>query len=117
MSDIFGPNFSREEFACRCGCGFDTVDAELLEVLKQVRVHFNAVVRITSGCRCKERNHGEGGSPKSQHLYGRAADIQVEDVKPAEVAAYLETLIPDCGGIGIYSVWVHIDTREQRARW
>ena len=45
--------FHRSEFACKCGCGFDTVDTELLKVLTRLRVRFNKPVKITSACRCE----------------------------------------------------------------
>jgi len=41
MGDI-SPWFNRAEFACNCGCGFDTVDSDTLTVLEEVREYFNA---------------------------------------------------------------------------
>jgi len=110
-------NFYRSEFACNCGCGFDTVDATLLRVVQDVRKHFNAKVRVTSGCRCETHNANEGGSKNSQHLFGRAADIQVEGVDPALVAQYLEKYHPTVS-IGRYETFTHVDTRTNGpARW
>ena len=109
-------NFTRSEFACKCGCGFDTVDHELIQLLEKVRAHFNQPVRINSGCRCATHNTNIGGSKNSQHLYGRAADITVDHNRAADVYAYLETLNP--AGLGLYSNWVHVDTRSNaNARW
>ena len=109
-------NFSRSEFACRCGCGFDTVDYALLAALEGLRSHFNAPVYITSGCRCKSHNRAVGGSRGSWHLLGRAADVQVKGVAPEDVAAYCDTLA--LGGLGRYDTFTHIDTRSGRmARW
>lgn len=109
-------NFSRHEFACRCGCGFDAVDVELLEVLQDVRDHFEAPVTVTSGCRCPTRNRAVGGERKSMHLNGMAADIVVEGVTPETVVNYLVTKYYTYG-IGLYSDWVHIDVRDAKARW
>ena len=120
MSGDLSTHFSRAEFRCRCGrCGHDTVDAELLTVLEAVREHFGAKVRITSACRCADHNARVGGSPRSQHVRGRAADIQVEGVAPAEVYAYLVHTWPDRYGFGQYqrSGFVHVDTRTSPARW
>lgn len=116
MGDI-SPNFSRREFACHCGCGFDAVDTELIEVLEGVRQHFSASMKITSGCRCYKHNAKVGGSPKSQHVFAKAADISVAGIRPADVAAYLEKNYPSKYGIGRYNGWVHIDVRAQKARW
>jgi uncharacterized protein YcbK (DUF882 family) len=59
-----------------------------------------------------------GGAADSQHLYGKAADIRVEDVDPATVADCLEDKHPDRYGIGRYQTWTHIDVRSgPPARW
>lgn len=111
------PHFRRAEFACSDGCGFDTVDAELLTVLERVRRYFDAPVVITSGCRCVAHNADIGGAENSQHVLGRAADIQVEGVDPEQVVRYLEQLYPHRLGIGLYPTWTHVDTRNGVARW
>lgn len=109
--------FDRSEFACQCGCGFDTVDAELIVVLTALREHFNTPVTITSASRCAKHNANVGGSPKSQHLLGRAADIVVKDVSPSEVYDYLDSTYPDQYGMGKYDSFTHIDTRGVKTRW
>lgn len=109
--------FKRREFACRCGCGFATVDAELLAALTDLREHFGKPVVITSGCRCADHNRRVGGAKASKHLYGIAADIKVQGVASAEVASYLESRYPDRFGIGRYASWSHIDVRVGKARW
>jgi len=111
-------NFSRSEFACKCECGFDTVDIELVKLLENIRAHFNKPVHINSGCRCAEHNAREGGSKNSQHLYGRAADIFMMTIPPVEVAKYIDSKWPNRYGVGIYNSWVHVDTRTKGpSRW
>lgn len=107
--------FKREELACNCGCGQDTVDYQLAQMLDQIREWAGAPVTVTSGNRCPAYNESVGGSPKSQHLLGRAADIVVQGKTPAEVAAFAETLSP--GGLGQYLTFTHIDSRSGHARW
>ena len=104
------PHFSRSEIACKCGCGFDTFDAELLMMLENIRGYFNQPITINSGCRCPAYNESIGGSRNSLHKLGRAADITVKDIEPDEVAAYLE-LVMTHGGIGRYNTFTHVDTR------
>lgn len=116
MGDL-SPHFDRREFRCKDGCGFDTVDAELLEVLESVRQHFDAPVTINSACRCAPHNQRVGGSPKSQHLYGRAADIVVRGVAPNDVAGWLERTYLGRLGIGRYDTFTHVDSRFPAARF
>lgn len=111
------PYFTREEFQCKCGCGHDTVDAELLLVLERLRYHFNEPVYISSGCRCEIHNRVVGGSPTSKHVLGRAADIRVRNIEPVEVQDYLIKQYPNQYGIGCYKNFTHIDTRSSRSRW
>ena len=106
-------HFSREEFACKCGCGFDVVDIELLKHLEKARYHFGKPVTINSGCRCKEYNKKIGGAEHSQHLLGKAADIVIKDVSPKEVQEYFNNIN---GGLGAYSTFTHIDVGQKR-RW
>jgi uncharacterized protein YcbK (DUF882 family) len=114
---MISEHFSRHEFACHCDCGEDTVDGELLTVLEDVRVHFGAPVSVSSGHRCPSHNKAVGGGKDSQHLRGRAADINVEGVAPYKVFAYLDALYPDQYGMGSYTDFTHIDTRGKKARW
>lgn len=111
-------NFSRHEFKCNCGdCDYDTVDAELVVVLQGLREAYNARVTITSGNRCPAYNKEVGGSNKSYHVRGRAADIVVEGISPDEIYQYLEWKYPDQYGLGYYEDFTHIDTRSKKARW
>lgn len=109
--------FKRKEFACKCGCGQDTVDYELLLILDMLRLHFQSPVTINSGNRCFNHNHQIGGSPNSQHLKGKAADIKVQDIDPQDVYNYLNGLYMDYYGIGNYKSFTHIDVRSKKARW
>lgn len=109
-------HFARSEFACKCGCGFDTVDAVLIQYLEAVRNHFNCPVVVTSGCRCDSYNRSIGGSTNSQHVKGRAADIMVKDVEPLVVQEFVNGLVQH-GGVGSYSTFTHIDSRGYPARW
>ena len=109
--------FRRKEFECSCGCGFNTVDVDLLDVVEDVREHFDTPVTINSACRCVSHNHSVGGSAKSKHLLGIAADIVVLDVSPERVYNYLDNKYPNSKGLGSYSNFTHIDVRDTKARW
>ena len=109
------PHFNRSEFACKCGCGFDTVDVLLVEALEAIRDYFGTAITPTSGCRCPTHNKAVNGAPNSQHLRGRAADIQVRDVALSKIADFAE----DLGlSVGRYNTFIHIDSRSGTpARW
>ena len=109
--------FRRSEFACNCGCGMSTVDAELLQILTDVRVHFNSPVIINSGNRCRVWNRAQGGNQASFHMRSRAADFVVTGVDATQVQDYLLDKYPGQYGIGSYSTFTHIDSRGYRARW
>lgn len=110
-------NFKVKEFACSDGTDPIFIAPELVDVLQKIRTHFGKAVHINSAYRTPTRNKKVGGATYSQHLYGTAADIKVTGVAPKKVAAYAETLMPDSGGIGIYSNFVHVDVRETKSRW
>ena len=118
------PSFSVREFRCRDGTDTIMIDEGLVVLLQCIREHFGKPITITSGYRTAEHNAKVGGSKSSQHLLGRAADIQVAGVSPDAVAAYAESLMPTWGGVGRYPVkagrakgWVHVDTRANKSRW
>jgi uncharacterized protein YcbK (DUF882 family) len=110
-------NFKVREFACTDGSDPIFIDTELVNILQKIRTHFGKSVTITSAYRTPTRNKAVGGETYSQHLYGMAADIKVKGATPKQVAQYVEKLLSDRGGIGIYSTFTHIDVRQTKSRW
>ncbi len=115
-------HFKVREFACRGRGCCDTVqiDEDLVAYLERIRGYFGKPVRINSGYRCQVHNEKIGGAIGSRHTKGQAADIAVDDVPPAEVAKFAESM--GILGIGLYETdadgyFVHIDTRKNRAFW
>lgn len=117
MGDL-SENFSRSEFACKCGCGFDDVDPALVRALEELRALAGGPLHILSGCRCPKHNKKVGGATHSQHVLGRAADVQSHELTPAQLAKLAEE-VPrfKTGGIGRYHTFTHVDVRAGRARW
>jgi len=113
----FTKNFTREEFACKCGCGFNTVDFDLVNICQEIADYFEDVVIVSSGARCKKHNKAVGGGKNSQHLLGRAADLKLKHTEPDLVHAYITGRYFDSLGVGKYSTFTHIDTRDTIARW
>ena len=110
-------NFNRSEFACKCGCGFSTVDVDLIKVLEVVRRRFGKPITINSACRCEDHNKNIGGSYGSKHKQGIAADIVVAETSPNEVYTFLDEYEPNRHGVGKYNNFTHIDVRQNKARW
>ena len=112
-------HFKVREFACGDGSDAILVAPRLVMVLETIRAHFGAPVVIHSGYRTPQHNAKVNGAAHSQHCYGTAADITVRGQKPAAVAAYARQLMPDWGGVGVYSQkgFTHIDVREVKADW
>ena len=111
-------HFNRSEFECKCGCGLDTVDVTVLDILEVVRAKYNKPIHIHCGCRCKKHNKEVGGVDGSQHTFCRAADFDVEDVPHEEVYDYIDGWVGNLVALGIYDWGIHMDSRTNAGqRW
>lgn len=111
-------NFESTEFDCKCKnktCSTTEIDPKLVEYLQKIHDYFGKAVIINSAYRCDKHNKSVGGASQSKHKYGQAADIKVSGIKPLKVAQYAEFI--GVKGIGQYSNFVHIDTRENKFFW
>ena len=113
MGDL-SKNFSRAEFTCRCGCGHDRVQPELINIFQIVRDRFGPI-QITSGCRCVRHNLGQGGQPNSAHLDGWAADIgcTISLSRHILVQRLIESGVER---IGIGKGFIHIDKDPKKIK-
>lgn len=112
-------NFSRWEFACRCGCGLDSIDERSVHRLQVVRDILQVRIDIRSGCRCKKHNYDVRGKPSSFHLVQEngkswAIDWTIEDEEKLMEAGRL--LSNWSGGFHQYSDFIHTDIGPKR-RW
>lgn len=111
-------NFRVREFACQDGSDKILIDSNLVEVLQKIRDHFGKPIIITSAYRTVSHNKKVGGSSRSYHVQGMAADIKVKGVSAVAVAMYAQTII---NGVGVYyyggTEFVHIDTRSSVKHW
>ena len=110
-------NFAIYEFACKGSgcCSTVKIDSELVAILQKIRDHFGKPVYLNSAYRCAKHNAAVGGSSGSYHTKGMAADIRVEGEDPKEVAKFAESI--GVLGIGLYSNFVHVDTRKSKFFW
>ena len=116
-STYLSKNFKVSEFKCNDGSDTVLISDKLVGLLQNIRDHFGAAVTINSAYRTESYNKKIGGATKSQHVNGTAADIVVKGATPLEVAQYVEHIMPDSGGIGVYQSFTHVDVRANRSRW
>ncbi len=87
-------------------------------------------LKIMDGYRYPTFNDDTGGAGFSQHLYGKAIDIEIGDInndhvidektdKKIVIELLDKKVIKKSGGIGLYpgTQIVHFDTRGKYARW
>ena len=67
----------------------DNLKALCVNVLQPIRSQFDAPVLISSGYRSGELNIAIGSSIKSQHIEGKAADIEVTGTDNKELAEWI----------------------------
>lgn len=121
-------NFHLSEFACKDRHRTPVPDHLLInvqllaEALQTVRDRVGAPLEVSSGYRTRRHNRAVGGSPGSQHLMARAADIHPPGgVTPEELWEHFHLAIelkeiPD-GGLGLYDWGVHYDQGPAGRRW
>tara|TARA_R110001592_G_scaffold163554_2_gene397478 strand:+ start:1791 stop:2162 length:372 start_codon:yes stop_codon:yes gene_type:complete len=94
---------------------------KLAKELQILRDYTDLPITINSGYRSEEHNKLIGGSPRSQHVLGKAADIVIKGMTPKETCALIEFLIDNeilnIKGLGNYDTFTHIDIRNEKARW
>ena len=107
MGDL-SEHFSCIEFACRCGCGFDRVDPELVDLLEATRAIYRRRIIILSGCRCEAHNRSIGGAMYSQHKLGKAADIYISGTGERHDLVHAG-LQAGAQGVGVAKGFIHLD--------
>ena len=87
-------HFTKTEFACKDGCGFNNIDINLVKLLEQIREHFGGKpLIISSGCRCAKHNKKVGGVQGSRHVQGKASDIYIQGVSTQDLLNYCKQLV------------------------
>lgn len=67
--------FVKDEFTCKCGCGLNNINLNLVKILDEIRERLGCPVIVTSGTRCARHNKEVQGVADSRHVRGKAADI------------------------------------------
>ena len=104
-------NFRLNEFLCKEGKNEVLIADGLIDMLQSFRDYLQKPIIITSAYRSPEYNRKIGGSPTSQHLYGRAVDIKVPGILPMDVGNAAAEI--GFKGIGVYNTFTHVDIRKK----
>lgn len=117
MATKLSEHFTVDE--CRCKhCGKNWTEQRLIDLAEQVRAFLGGYPMIVHCvCRCRDHNRAVGGSPNSQHMYGRAMDFHINQLTPWTIYTRLldgarRGQLPDLHGLGVYSWGIHIDSRN-----
>ena len=108
MSEKLSPNFTREEMACRCGCGADEMQPEFIQRLQATRTIMGLSMSMTSAMRCPEHNASVGGVDSSAHVDGWAGDVRA-DTSGYRAALISAAIKAGFNRIGIAQTFVHLD--------
>lgn len=109
------PNFMPKEVASGPNHQQFIVYKSAMNGLQAVRNELDLPMVINSAYRTKYHNTAVGGSPRSQHLLGRAFDIDLSRFRdPQGVGNDIEDLATRFGftGFGRYPSFIHIDMRD-----
>ncbi len=108
--------FLRSETAARMGREIEPTEEQLVNLgrlaktlLQPIRDQLGRPMVITSGLRPPWLNKAIGGSPNSDHLYGRAADVIVVGMSPQTFARWVQLRqfpLQQC--IVEYGKWTHL---------
>lgn len=123
-----GRYFKESEFECPC-CKKSSPSTRLVSILDTARTQLGPL-RINSSYRCEQHNRSVGGAVNSLHLPqddGRvlAADVTYADAGKRHGEHMLRLYITleniarrynEPYGLGLYSTFVHIDTRGEAGR-
>lgn len=111
-------NFSRKEFACKCGCGFDDINLTVVKLCQEIRDALDEPLKVNSGCRCEAHN-ATVGSTSRNHVNGNAADLTCrlghKVLWELALGLYTSGKLQELKLCLQEGSWVHIDVDRDRA--
>ena len=117
------PNFTPEELASRTVVNGERgpkgpllLNFHALDCLQELRTFIGKPFHVNSAYRSPEYNRFVGGATHSKHMEGIAFDISMNNHEDRDEFIRLARQF-GFNGIGHYSTFTHIDTRENPAEW
>ena len=120
-TDNATPHFLWSELACKCGCGSAYIKPNSIDMLEHLRVMLGVSLTINSAARCPVHNASVGGAPASFHRStvntpSCAYDVSLKNVVKPELIRVAEAI--GFQGLGVnYNSFVHVDSRQYKAKW
>ena len=111
-------NFTRDEFACKCGCGTNEIKDEAIDLAQEVRDEVGFAMPITSGYRCPNHPEERAKAKPGSHAKGLAFDVGVSGGKARQITKVL--LSKSAGGVGVHQKgnhsgrFIHGDVSQDR---
>ena len=100
--------FKEAEFSCKCGCGKNNIDFDLVSDLHKARTISKIPFFITSACRCESHNKKVGGVENSSHLKGLAVDI-LADTSIKRFSILNALFFVGFSRFVVYDNFIHVD--------
>jgi uncharacterized protein YcbK (DUF882 family) len=103
--------FTRDEFACNCGCGTNRIQNEIIDLCEQLRKELKIPLVVTSGYRCPNHPVEANKVLPGRHTEGIAVDLRMPNGSKMREALDI-LLLWDVAGIGVGKRFIHIDMRD-----
>ena len=118
--------FTWEEFRCQCDgkyCnGFpNDPTIALVKGCNYLRKAAGGPIYIRdkggSGLRCPKWNELKGGAARSNHLYGKAADLHPSTITPKQLYDLADAYLGKTGELGLYAWGIHFAPEGSYSRY
>ena len=110
------PGFTLRDFAPRDGAAFARIDPAFVVALERLRIEADTI-SIVSGYRHPQHNAAVGGTGRSFHTAGRAADVWSPRHSPIDLARLALRAMGCDIGIGLGPHTIHLDLRGDLTTW
>ena len=95
--------------------------SNLAKEVQIIRDALGKSIVINSGYRSPAHNKEVGGVANSEHVQGKAADLNPQGATPKQLYDLILKLIAEGkiynGGVGLYNTFVHYDIGGKGRRW